>query len=89
MLIYNRGGSRFVDFLLVGCWFFFFLLITCVTFFPSEEDSSPGMVSLRRVSVGLSQGWVQALGIRPEAPAARHAWDELGCHRLSLLQFYR
>lgn len=36
---------------------FFFPLITCVTFFPSEEDSFPGTVSLSQVSVGLRQGW--------------------------------
>lgn len=38
-------------------FFFFFPLITCVTFFPSEEDSFPGTVSLSQVSVGLRQGW--------------------------------
>lgn len=44
------------------CWYFadffswfFFPLITCVTFFLCEDDSSPGTVSLSQV--GLRQGW--------------------------------
>lgn len=39
------------------CFLFFSPLITCVTFFPSEEDSFPGTVSLSQVSVGHRQGW--------------------------------
>lgn len=56
MLICNKGGSCFVGILPVFCFLFFiFPLITCVTFFPCEDDSSPGTVSLSQV--GLRQGW--------------------------------
>lgn len=55
MLIYNKGGSCFVGILLFFSFFVFFPLITCVTFFPCEDDSSPGTVSLSQI--GLRQGW--------------------------------
>lgn len=55
MLIYNKGGSCFVGILLFV--FFFFPLITCLTFFPCEEDSFPGTLSLSQVSAGLRQDW--------------------------------